>query len=61
VELTPEILFVGDWADSPLTDVARSETGQSGKVQTMARSETGHSNGDRSETGQGRPDSEVKA
>jgi hypothetical protein len=67
VELTPEILFVGDWTEAPLTDLARSETGQS----NANRSETGQSNGDKSETGQGnasrseigqgRPGSEVKA
>jgi UDP-N-acetylmuramate dehydrogenase len=52
VELTPEILFVGDWTEAPLTDLARSETGQS----NANRSETGQSNGDRSETGQSNGD-----
>jgi hypothetical protein len=77
VELTPEILFVGDWADSPLTDLARSETGQSNGDRSETgqssgdqleagqsnanRSETGQSSGDQSEAGQGRPGSEVKA
>ncbi len=28
VELTPEILFVGEWTEPPLTKLARSETGQ---------------------------------
>jgi UDP-N-acetylmuramate dehydrogenase len=27
--LTPEILFVGDWVEAPLAELARSETGQS--------------------------------
>jgi UDP-N-acetylmuramate--L-alanine ligase/UDP-N-acetylenolpyruvoylglucosamine reductase len=45
VQLTPEILFVGDWAEPPLAELARSETGQS----SIDRSETGHSG----------PDSEV--
>ena len=40
VALTPEILFVGDWAETPLTELARSETGQSDGT---ARSETGQS------------------
>ena len=29
VALTPEILFVGDWVEAPLAELARSETGQS--------------------------------
>jgi UDP-N-acetylmuramate--L-alanine ligase/UDP-N-acetylenolpyruvoylglucosamine reductase len=29
VALTPEILFVGDWTEEPLAELARSETGQS--------------------------------
>ncbi len=29
VVLTPEILFVGDWAEDPVAELARSETGQS--------------------------------
>jgi hypothetical protein len=77
VELTPEILFVGDWTEAPLTDLARSETGQSNANRSETgqsngdrsetgqsngdKSETGQSNGDRSEIGQGRPGSEVKA
>jgi UDP-N-acetylmuramate dehydrogenase len=47
VELTPEILFVGDWAESPLTELARSETGQS--------------DANWLEAGQSGPGSEVKA
>jgi UDP-N-acetylmuramate--alanine ligase len=54
VTLTPEILFVGDWAEPPLAGLARSETGQSDVV-GLARSETGQSDVvglARSETGQ---------
>ena len=39
VALTPEILFVGDWVEAPLAELARSETASGRLGQRPARAE----------------------
>ncbi len=50
LSLTPEILFVGDWLEQPVTELARSETGQSNvelarSVTARGSAQTGQSKG----------------
>ena len=43
VVLTPEVLFVGDWLEAPLVELARSETGQSQRAAARGATTTGQS------------------